>query len=90
MFRNVFEPVKVKRSVFNNKNHTAFKGRVICPLHALVCPCLMTNVIVKCKIVSFLLSLYSFLFTMCFFFFFFLKTNGTNLKKGYISPVFTF
>ena len=57
------------------------------PLLVLVSPCLRENVVVTCKIGSFLCSLDNLLQTnvIVFFFFFFLEIkfqNGAHLKKG--------
>ena len=43
--------------LFQKKKNSCSKGRVMGSLLALVCPCFRKNVIVTCKIVSFLCSL---------------------------------
>ena len=54
----------------------SFKGRVMGPLLVLVCPCFRENVIVTCKIVSFLCSLDNFFLKNVIVFFF-----GNQISK---------
>ena len=68
-----------------------FKGRVMDPLLALVCPCFRENVMVVCRIVSFLCSLDDFLLKNVLVFIFgnlILKWRSFEKKKGYFLPSF--
>ena len=67
-----------------------FKGRGVGPLLVLVSPCFRKNVVVTCKIGSFLCGLDTLLQKNVIVFFFEIKfQNGGHLKKkGYIWPTF--
>ena len=67
-----------------------FKGTQMGPLLVLVCPCFRENVIVTCKIVSFLCSLDNFLLKNVIIFFFGKQISKWHLfeKKGYFWPTF--
>ena len=68
-----------------------FKGRVMGPRIALVCPCFRKNVIVTCKIVYFLCNLDNFLLKNVIVLIFgkeLLKWHSSEKKKAIFSPSF--
>ena len=68
-----------------------FKGCGMGPLLVLVSRCFMENLVVTCKIGSFLCSLDNLLQKNVFVFFLEIKfQNGAQLKKGYFDLLFTF
>ena len=70
-----------------------FKGRVMGPLLALVCPCFRKNVIVTCKIAYFLCNLDNFLLKNVIVFIFgkqLLKWRSSEKKMLFFLLLFTF
>ena len=72
------------------KRSKYIKSTQMGPLLAPVCPCFRENVIVTCKIVSFLCSLDNFLLKNVIIFFLEIKfQNGVHLKKGLFLTYFS-